>query len=416
MTGERSDADIGAMLDGWMEAVAPPRAPERLLEDSFARTMVTGQTRAWPWHGLRGSERAGSGARRIGAGAFAAGALILTVAVVASIVVPPDQTVGGPTSSPVPTATPSASPSASPFPLPSALLVQPTAAIPATGAVALATDGGSVWLYTAAGKLMRIDPATNTIVATGTLDPATDAYQAISGDRNGGWVSDWDTGSVARFDFRTLKPVTSIDIGFAPKGVLVTAAAVWVADTHGGSVVRLDPTTNRIVTTILVGQTGPSGPNWLARGSGSIWTGVPNIGAVVRINEKTNAIEATIPVATPASPCGGLAAGLTAIWITSCDGGPLVTQIDPATNRVVGTIDLGGNGYTFALVADRPWVSPLEGQIVRLDPVSHTIDRVVAPGTGFVGGGDLVVAAGSMWVIDYAANRVLRLPISAFGG
>jgi streptogramin lyase len=285
-----------------------------------------------------------------------------------------------------------------------------------TGAVGLTTDGSSVWLFTAAGKLIRIDPATNKIATTVSLVPANAAYQSIAGDRNGVWVADWDTGSVVRFDPRTLKSVATIDIGSAPKGVLVTTAAVWVADTHGGSVVRLDPKTNQIVATILVGPTGPSGPNWLARGSGSIWTGVPNIGAVVRINEKTNAIEATIPIPGPASPCGGLAAESTAIWITSCDGGPLVTQIDPATNQVVATVDLGGNGYTFALVADRPWVSPLDGQIVRLDPASHTVDRVVSPGAGFQGGGDVVVGAGSMWVNDYAANRILRLPITSFGG
>jgi len=107
----------------------------------------------------------------------------------------------------------------------------------------------------------------------------------------------------------------------------------------------------------------------------------------------------------------------TAVWITSCDGSRFVTQIDPATNSVVGTIDLRGNSYTFAVAGDRPWISPTEGQIVRLDPVSHAVDRVVAPGPGFAsGGGDVVVAAGSLWVMDWASNRVLRLPLAAFGG
>jgi DNA-binding beta-propeller fold protein YncE len=199
--------------------------------------------------------------------------------------------------------------------------------------------------------------------------------------------------------------------------VLITSAAVWVANTRGGSVARIDPNTNMIVATITLGPTGPSGPNWLASGFGSIWAGVPNVGAVFRINQKTNAIEATIPILGPASPCGGLAASSSAIWITSCDGSTLVTQIDPATNTVVGTIDLGGNGYTFAIVADRPWISPTEGQIVRLDPVTHAVDRVIAPGPKFSsGGGDVLVAAGSLWVMDWASNRVLRLPIAAFGG
>jgi hypothetical protein len=31
-------------------------------------------------------------------------------------------------------------------------------------------------------------------------------------------------------------------------------------------------------------------------------------------------------------------------------------------------------------------------------------------------GGDVVVAAGSFWVIDGSAGRLLRLPLAAFGG
>jgi streptogramin lyase len=425
MTTHPSEADVGPVLRTWMRAVAPPRAPERLLEESFARTMATAQARVYPWHVLRRDRRDQRGrpaVRGIAGIALAGVAAALAIVVTAGLVFRPGQGIGdqkSSTPSPSPSASsgPSPSPSANATPLPSAVVVEPTASIPVTGVVALATDGTSVWLFTADGKLMRIDPLTNSIAATATLSPATDAYQSLAGDSAGLWVTDWDARKLLRFDPVTLRATASIDVGSEPKGVLVTSAAVWVANTRGGSVQRIDPKTNKIVATITAGPTGPSGPNWLARGFGSIWTGIPNTGSVVRINEKTNAIEATIPIAGPASPCGGLAVNSTAVWITSCDGGPLVTQIDPATNTVSGTIDLGGRAYTFATVADRPWISPTAGQIVRLDPASHAVDRVVAPGLGFAsGGGDVVVAAGSMWVMDWASNRVLRLPIAAFGG
>jgi virginiamycin B lyase len=414
MTDRRSEGDVGPILEAWMEAVAPPRAPERLLEESFARTMVTGQLRVYPWHALRRDRRRRSAARGIPGFALAGVAAALVVAVTLGLVFRPGQGIGG---RPSPSPTPSPSSSASPAPFPSPVVVTPTESIPVTGAMALATDGTSIWLLTTDGELARIDPLTNSIAATVTLSPATNAYQSLAGDRAGLWVTDWDATKVLRFDPVTLEATASIDVGTAPKGVLVTSAAVWIANTRGGSVERIDPKTNTIVATITLGPTGPSGPNWLARGFGSIWAGVPNTASVFRINEKTNAIEATIPILGPASPCGGLAATSTAVWITSCDGSSLVTQIDPATNTVVGTIDLGGKGYTFAVVADRPWISPTEGQIVRLDPVSHAVDRVIAPGPGFAsGGGDVVVAAGSLWVMDWASNRVLRLPIAAFGG
>ena len=414
MTGRRTDGDVGPILETWMEAVAPRGAPERLLEESFARTMVAGQVRVYPWHALRQARRAGAGGRRIGGLAVAGLAVVLTIAVAASLAIRPSQSIVGQTPLPIPSSSPS--PPASTIPLPSPLLVQPTAAIPLRGAVTIASDSRSVWLFTSEGTLVRIDPATNTIAASVALTPATDAYQSLAGDRNGLWVTDWDTNKVLRFDPRTLKSTASIDTGSRQKGVLVTNAAIWVAQTRSGSVVRIDPKTNKVVATIPVGLAGPSGPNWLAEGSGSIWVDVPNVPSVVRINEATNAIQATIAVPGPASPCGGMAAGTSAIWVTSCDGSNFMTQIDPVTNTIVGTIDAGGHGFTFAMVADRPWLSPVAGQIVRLDPVGHAVDRVVSPGEGFVGGGDVVVAAGSLWVIDYTANRILRLPIAAFGG
>jgi streptogramin lyase len=412
MIDKRSEGDVGPILQTWMAAVAPRRAPERLLEESFARTMVAGQRRVYPWHAVRRDRAPRWAAGGFGGITLAGVAAALAIAVTVGLAFRLNQNVGG-----GPSPTPSSSPPASPTPFPSPVVVTPTASIPVTGALALATDGTSIWLLTDAGKVARIDPLTNTISASVSLSPPTDAYQSLAGDGAGLWVTDWNGTAVLRLDPETLRTTESIDIRGEPKGVLVTSPAVWVASTRGGSVVRIDPTTNDVVATITLGPTGPSGPNWLTGGFGSIWVGVPNVGSVFRINETTNTIEATIPILGPASPCGGLAATSTAIWVTSCDGSNLVTQIDPETNTVVDYIDVGGRAYVFAIVADRPWISPTEGQIVRLDPVSHAVDRVVAPGPDFAsGGGDVVVAAGSMWIVDWAADRVLRLPIEAFGG
>ncbi|MEO7664069.1 MAG: hypothetical protein ABIV26_03015 [Candidatus Limnocylindrales bacterium] len=52
--------------------------------------------------------------------------------------------------------------------------------------------------------------------------------------------------------------------------------------------------------------------------------------------------------------------------------------------------------------------------LVRINPATNTIDRVLRPGAAFGGGGDIVVAAGSVWVADPYHDAVLRLPMSAF--
>jgi hypothetical protein len=114
-----------------------------------------------------------------------------------------------------------------------------------------------------------------------------------------------------------------------------------------------------------------------------------------RANATTNEIEAKITAPTGSTPCGGLGAAPDTIWVSSCDLGNRMARIDPATNTAIGTVDLGGNGHTVALVDGKPWVSPNGGQIVRVDPVRNVVDRVITPGDGFVGGGDVSVASGS---------------------
>ena len=420
MANRRPERDIGPILETWMATVAPQRPPDRLLEESFARTMVAGQLRVYPWHALRGVGRGRSGGARMAGLAVTGMAVVLAIAVVTGLVLRPSRGVGGDTS-PSPTAgSPSpgvaSSPSASIVPFPSPILVEPTAMIPITGPVTLATDGTSVWSYTVAGDVVRIDPLTNKIVATARPAPETNDLQSLAGNETGLWVTDWTASKLFRLDPQTLRAVTSIGTAGQSKGVLITRDAVWVANTRGGSVERIDPNTNTVSTRIPLGPVGPSGPNWLAEGLGSLWVGVPNNSTVFRIDQATNKVQAAIKVDPPASPCGGLAVGSTAVWITSCDGSSFVAQIDPVTNLVVATIDLRGKGYTFAMIGDRPWVASTNDQIVRIDPISHAVDRVVTPGPGFSGGGDVVVAAGSLWIVDYAADRILRLPLDAFAG
>jgi streptogramin lyase len=235
-------------------------------------------------------------------------------------------------------------------------------------------------------------------------------------DADGVWATHWSPGIVYRID-PTTGSVAEIDTPLA-KGILATTEGVWVAHTHDGVVTRIDPATNKIAATISVGPTGTSGPNWLASGLGSIWVGVPNASVVVRIDPATDAVQESIRIPGQASPCGGLAVGDDAVWIPSCDGSDWLTRIDPATNTVAALLNMGGRGFLPAIIDGAPWIAVDRGDqpasIVRVDPATNQFDRVLSPGTPFRGGGDMAVAAGSVWILDGANDRVLRLPISAF--
>ena len=293
----------------------------------------------------------------------------------------------------------------------------PTASVAVVRPQSLATDGTVLWLLTETGSVARIDPATNTVGAGVQTGGTTDLYNGISVDANGVWVTDWDTTTLFRIDPTTSKVAATIPVGLAPKGVLATGSAVWVADTHDGKVFRIDPATNKIVATITVGPTGNSGPNWLGSGFGSIWVSVPNAAAIVRIDPITNTVQATIKIPVEVTPCGSFAFTATDVWTQSCGGRPTMARIDPATNVVAGVAPSGRAASAPVVIDGAAWVSvDTTPAAPGTSPGSRrnrmpSISRCPQAPT-FGGGGDLVVAAGSAWVIDGGNDRVLRLPLA----
>jgi YVTN family beta-propeller protein len=294
--------------------------------------------------------------------------------------------------------------------------VTPEAVVAVTKPIAMAAFGEELWILTETGGLARIDTGTNSAIAPIQLGGEFDLYNGLAANADGIWATHWTPGIVYHLDPVT-GTVTEIETPLA-KGVLATAEGVWVAHTHDGTVSRIDPATNRIAATINVGPTGNSGPNWLASGFDSIWVGIPNASSVVRIDPVTDVVQTEIPIPSQATPCGGFAIGDDAVWIPSCDGSNWLTRIDPATNTVTALLDMGGRGFGPSIVNGAPWISVDRGgdpaSIVRIDPATNQFDRVLSPGDAFRGGGDMAVAAGSLWILDYASNRVLRLPMSAF--
>ena len=419
MTRERTDLDVGGLLGAWMNEAAPASIPVLVLEEAFARTMTASQVRVYPWQrvGRRSARR-----QRLTLLSLAATATLLVGLLglrASSAAVPAsDRRRSPPRRRPrSPRRPPFRSPTPSPSPFPATPIV-PIASIAAVKPQSLATDGTVLWLLSENGSVARIDPATNTLGTGVPTGATTDLSQGISVGANGVWVTEWNKAKLYRVDPTSLKVVATIPVGLAPKGVLATEAAVWVADTHDGKVLRIDPATNKVVATITVGPAGNSGPNWLGSGFGSIWTGVPNASTVVRIDPITNAVQATITVPVEVTACGGFAFTETDVWMPSC-GRKTIARIDPATNVVAGVVRPDGVASTPAVIDGAAWVSldttpAAPGYLARLSSERDAVDLALSPGPDFGGGGDLVVAVGSAWVIDGGNDRVLRLPLAGF--
>ena len=415
------DHDVETTLDRWMDAIAPERAPGRLLEGTFARTMTTSQDRPVPWRRIRIGARPTASFASV---AWIVLIVILGIAIVAIALLagggPPLLTEASPSATATDTATRSSSPSPPPSPSgQTPIAVTPEATITVERPLFMATDGTAPWLITEAGEVLRIDPTTNSIGATGQVGAAGDPFQGIAASADGVWVTDFVGRHLYRVDPRTLELASTMTTGAALKGVLTAGVDVWAADIRGGAVLRIDPETNKVAATVTVGPPGAAGPNWLGSGLGSVWVDVPNNGTVVRIDSVTNLVQATIAAPEGFTPCGGIAVGADAVWVTGCAAQKQVIVIDAATDTVRAAIQLDGFGYYPTMIDGAPWVAlnrerEDNGQIVRVDPATDSIDRVVVPGTTFHGGGNIVVAAGSVWVFDALHDTLIRLPLSAF--
>jgi streptogramin lyase len=420
MSDRPTDRDVEQTLTAWMAHVAPARPPSRVLESTFARTMRSRQLRRYPW-----SATARVGPQHRSAGVSRAMMLLIVVAVLLVAAAAVGLVAGrlrsiaplvpGPT--PTPTAVTTPAPSVGPS-LPAAEVVAAETAIPVADAMGMVGDGQSLWVM-APGRIDRIDTGSSTATGSVTIGDPTDLYNGVAANAVGVWATDWTSQELVRVNPTKLKVAARIPAGLAPKGILANADGVWVADTHGGTVLPIDVTRNRAGTGIKVAELGTSGPNWFGSGQGSIWVDVPNNGTIARIDARTNRVTATVAATNAFVPCGGIAVDVEAAWVSECSSGTRVARLDPTSNTMVAAIELGGFGDPM-LINGRLWISVDTGTsdggfLARIDPATNSIDRVVVPDTAF-GGGNVVVAAGSAWLLDAYHGQVLRLPLSAFGG
>ena len=99
-------------------------------------------------------------------------------------------------------------------------------------------------------------------------------------------------------------------------------------------------------------------------------------------------------------------ASMARVYITN-SAGDSIHVIDPATNKVVATIDVGvpGGGGDIAVGEGSVWVTSFEFPLSRIDPSTNAVVQQ------FYGkGGDAVrVGLGSVWLSNLEAGNVWRL-------
>jgi DNA-binding SARP family transcriptional activator/DNA-binding beta-propeller fold protein YncE len=213
----------------------------------------------------------------------------------------------------------------------------------------IAVAGGSLWVGTAEGKVIAVDPASGVTDTTLTLRNAG-KHSPFTFDPGRGWLSVgggavwatslrtvtriqpgtlerreatssawgrstfglgslWVTGDfiIARLDPSTLRRVAQVKVALRDLPFAAGAGAVWLPDDSGHAIVRIDPRRNAVVRTIEI----EGRPLGVAVGEGAVWAAVDD-GTVIRIDPDTNARRAISVGGRPRS----VAVGGGLVWVT----------------------------------------------------------------------------------------------------
>ena len=267
----------------------------------------------------------------------------------------------------------------------------------------LVADDDAVWV-TNEGRVEKLRrDQSQPVLAVPMPEPCgamTVAFDAL-------WVADCKEAALYRIDRRDGRILAKIRSGVADlKGEISVAAgdgSIWILSDRKGVLSRIDPRTNTVSARIEVAPDSYAA----AYGFDAVWiTNTGDAGAVQRIDPKTNKVTAKIPVGPVPR---FLAVGAAGVW-TLNQGDGTVTRIDPRTSTVAATIDAGvpGSGGDIDAGAGRVWVRAKKVLLSEIDPASN---RVVATYGPPAGSGAVRVAKDAVWVTAHDTNKVWVLPL-----
>jgi DNA-binding beta-propeller fold protein YncE len=252
---------------------------------------------------------------------------------------------------------------------------------PGHGPGALAFGHGSLWVVDGSADcscVHRIDPATNRVVETIPLGvPASQGRIApldlvITTDAV--WVTHrWGSelaldGGVLRIDPATNRVVAVVALGSSPEtggptGIAAAPGVVWVGVPSSKSVVRIDPATNSAIATIT-GFTCAEGQ--LAADVTGAW--VADCDSVRWIDARSNAVAKTVRIPGAVGyGARGVELAVGSLWVQH---GPLV-RIDPVTGALTGVSSMPAawiwSEFNLAFGFDSIWLRRND-QVIRVQP------------------------------------------------
>lgn len=273
---------------------------------------------------------------------------------------------------------------------------------------ALGVGAGSVWVANRGGgygSVMRIDPETNTVVATVELDGKHRGGPGVA--YGAAWVG--TKTHLVRIDTKSNKAIKVASFGV--EHLYAGDEGLWVVEPEAVS--RLDPEDGtRLVTIELPGAVWPAETSY---GEGSLWVIDPDQEEAWRLDPQRPGVVARIPV-------GNLPHTIEftdgAAWVAgpgferdpSAAGCSAVHRIDTETNEIIATIPVGRQGSaTIETFEGSLWTRPESGILARIDPATNRVEEVLRglPSSGIAS--DIAGGFGSLWAANWEDGTVWRI-------
>jgi hypothetical protein len=177
------------------------------------------------------------------------------------------------------------------------------------------------------GQLLRIDPATNRVLARTDLPnspPEGDFFAAVDLAVADGsvWVAMTFENLVYRVNPTTLAIQARIPTGRSPGNIVYGDGRLWIPQGNDRSVAAINPESNRIVRTVRVGHQNDStdGPLTVAWGKDELLASLPGSGRVAHVSGDTYRVTYDA-VGTDAAACAAILPVPGGYWLDDSDCG-----------------------------------------------------------------------------------------------
>jgi predicted Ser/Thr protein kinase len=252
------------------------------------------------------------------------------------------------------------------------------------------------------GSVVRLDPATGKLAQTISGISVAQGAGRVSGlaaGEGGVWVG-------SQPNVEHIDPVsgdvrgTILVQSFFVQPV-VGFRTVWVESLQG-ELLRINPATDSLLPPIRLVAIGTPipGQTRLAVGEGAVWAAVDRI--LIQVDPVRNRVRRRIEVGN----IDGVAAGEGSVFVIDGLSGRL-TQVDPTTGKVIGSVELAGSPDALAVGGGAVWV--LDSDVGTVQEVDA---ETLAPGdTVRVGSDetDITFGAGAVWLADGTGNSLTRI-------